>query len=165
MRGGNSSLFHWYALTLIWAIKLISVIVSCLQSCWALLCSSLWIPTVSATPLKTEAACLLSTLMNELEERWRRWFWSLRVCMEMRIVGLDSRPFLVFTSNPLGTSCHSLFLSVHSPHLSLPHISLSHIPSCTVLIFISFWLTLFIYFFKSDFYFQLSPLFPYRTLG
>lgn len=106
--GRNCSLFHWFPLTLIWVIELIFFVVSCL-----------------VLPRAGELCCV--------------WEWAVEgrcrgdgfeaffvcVCMKTRFVGHSVHcrvfEFLVFTSNPLGTSCHSLFLlSVHFSHLSLP---------------------------------------------
>ena len=81
------------------------------------------------------------------------------VCMEMRIMGFDAHPFLVSTSNAPGTSCHSLSPSVHFSHLPLPIISLSLTPSCTVLVFHSFWPSVLSFFHYSWFLFSaLTPL-------
>lgn len=65
----------------------------------------------------------------------------------MKITALNAHcrvfeSFLVFTFSPLGTSCQSVFLSVHFSHLSLPPISLPHIV-CIVLVLVSCWLCLF----------------------
>lgn len=109
-----------------------------------MLCSSLWIPAASTTPLKIEAECLLSTLVNELEKKVEETV--LKLCNSLCVYGNEDRgtlPIHFLFSHPIHsgfpvTHCSSQF--TFRTCLSLP-ISLSHIPSCTVLVFLSFSLT------------------------
>lgn len=92
----------------------------------------------STPPMKAEAECLPSILVNEPKEEWRGdGFEAVRVCVHVHgktdvCLSLSAHcrvfdSFLVFTFNPLGTICHSLLHSVHYLHLSplLPSLCLS----------------------------------------
>ncbi len=108
-------------------------------------------PCSLTTPVKIEAERLLwMSWRKGVQRKAERWFGSsviLCVCAWKQESYCRTQseseclsPFLVFTSSPLGASCHSLFLSVHFSHLSAPPISFSHMSPCTVLVLFSCWL-------------------------
>lgn len=106
----------------------------------------------------------------------RRWIWSCAcvhvhgktdVCLSLSAHCRVFDSFLVFTSNPLGTICHSLLHSVHYLHLSplLPSLCLSRCSAPPLFSLLSGSIFCFFsFFFKFDFYFQPSALFLYWTL-
>lgn len=93
-------------------------------------------------PPHQRADCLLSSLVNELEGGGGDGFEAVHIlvcnCLcvhDNNDPGIQCPLLSAFTSNSPGTSCRSLFLTVHFSHLSLPSLCLTCCPALSLFFF------------------------------